>query len=464
MEPGNITNQERWHVLQKVKTEFYRTKSGDPVEYRVYLNVIVGGGPTAENEIKTLKKLEELGIIKILNAKGNSENAEEIFEIEIIQPVFDDSYNQYEEAFTSAKLDPRDKLLIKLRSLQGEIDEIDKGGRSKGKEMTALFSKVLPLIERIDIRLHEQFVWELDRFEKLYGVNMYNGGNTFVPHLETCISLVDRAIKKLETEKEFPEQQKTSHMKEEKVKTQEKVPAVQINNPQMHFGQGDNTGRDKTEPLLKDAKGWKWNEDPFRIVFLMVIGGVIIGLVLYYGFGIGRSGTNPSLKSNSENEQSIIVQISESDLKQSPVIIDSPNTQVDASIIVNKTLPEIKIGTITDAKIEGTSPYKYSFIMYRYSTIMDIPASYEVEYIDLELYEVEIAGEDGKDKDRDVFLDSYRLEESFTSWGMERVKGPVSVSYENDRRIKNIKVRLIMGVEGGLVKEDSRNMWGFGGE
>ena len=50
-----------------------RTKSGGPLEYWVYFNVVGGEGPTAANEEKALVKLEELGAIQIVNASWEYE-------------------------------------------------------------------------------------------------------------------------------------------------------------------------------------------------------------------------------------------------------------------------------------------------------------------------------------------------------------------------------------------------------
>ena len=72
MTPQKIIDKEYWEVLQKIKEEFLRTKKGNPVDYWIYPN-FVGGGYSSGNEIKLLEKLEELGVIKILNPGGTGE-------------------------------------------------------------------------------------------------------------------------------------------------------------------------------------------------------------------------------------------------------------------------------------------------------------------------------------------------------------------------------------------------------
>lgn len=66
-------NQERWYVLQKIRKEDLRTKTGEPIKYWVNFNFVGGYGPTGKDEKKTLEKLEELGVIKILNPGGTGE-------------------------------------------------------------------------------------------------------------------------------------------------------------------------------------------------------------------------------------------------------------------------------------------------------------------------------------------------------------------------------------------------------
>lgn len=75
MTPEEKVNKELWYVIRKIKTNFLRTKSGSPVDYWVYFNIadLTGDSPSTGDEIKILEKLEELGVIKILNPGGTGE-------------------------------------------------------------------------------------------------------------------------------------------------------------------------------------------------------------------------------------------------------------------------------------------------------------------------------------------------------------------------------------------------------
>ena len=68
MSPEEKVNKELWYVLQQLKEESLRTKSGASLEYWVNFNFVGGEGPTATNEEKALVKLEELGAIQIINS------------------------------------------------------------------------------------------------------------------------------------------------------------------------------------------------------------------------------------------------------------------------------------------------------------------------------------------------------------------------------------------------------------
>ena len=73
MTPEEKIEQERWYVLKKIKEESLRTKVGSPIKYWVRFGFHGGERPTTANEIKTLEKLEEMGVIKILNPGGTGE-------------------------------------------------------------------------------------------------------------------------------------------------------------------------------------------------------------------------------------------------------------------------------------------------------------------------------------------------------------------------------------------------------
>ena len=66
----NKVKKEQWEVLQKLKEESYRVVSDNPIEHWVTVGFFGAGVLTADNEIKALEKLEELGAIRILNPGG----------------------------------------------------------------------------------------------------------------------------------------------------------------------------------------------------------------------------------------------------------------------------------------------------------------------------------------------------------------------------------------------------------
>ncbi len=70
MNPEEKIDRELWYVLKQVKEEALRTRSGNPVEYWVNFDIIGGNIPIPENEVKALEKLEEFGVIEILNPGG----------------------------------------------------------------------------------------------------------------------------------------------------------------------------------------------------------------------------------------------------------------------------------------------------------------------------------------------------------------------------------------------------------
>ena len=66
--PEEKINRELWYVLQQLKEEYLRTKSGQTLEHWVNFNFIGGEGPSAKNEEKALEKLEELGAVNIISS------------------------------------------------------------------------------------------------------------------------------------------------------------------------------------------------------------------------------------------------------------------------------------------------------------------------------------------------------------------------------------------------------------
>lgn len=108
--PEEKINEERLYVLRKIREHSLRTKHGLPVEYPVYHGVIGGSGPTNENEVKTLEKLEELGAIKIL-ARNSKPDQTELFSLELEGTQFREFYDSYSEIYTK----PKEPVLKKER-------------------------------------------------------------------------------------------------------------------------------------------------------------------------------------------------------------------------------------------------------------------------------------------------------------------------------------------------------------
>jgi len=71
MTPEERINRELWYVLGQLKEGVLRTKSGYPIEHWVDFAAVISGAPTPKNEVMALEKLEELGVIKILNPGGD---------------------------------------------------------------------------------------------------------------------------------------------------------------------------------------------------------------------------------------------------------------------------------------------------------------------------------------------------------------------------------------------------------
>ena len=107
MSPEEKINQERRYVLDKIREHSLRAKLGAPVEYPVYHGVIGGSGPTNENEVKTLEKLEEFEAIKIL-ARNETPDQTELFLLELLEPRFSELYDSHNKSKTAQeKLVPK---------------------------------------------------------------------------------------------------------------------------------------------------------------------------------------------------------------------------------------------------------------------------------------------------------------------------------------------------------------------
>ncbi len=111
-DPEEKFNEQVWEILQKIKEEALATEKGKPVKFVIGKVVGVGIIPR-RRKIAILKKLQELGAIKIITKRSESEryglefqwdNARE-FDLEILQPKFDEVYKKYS---------PNDKTKIQI--------------------------------------------------------------------------------------------------------------------------------------------------------------------------------------------------------------------------------------------------------------------------------------------------------------------------------------------------------------
>lgn len=73
MTPEEKINKERWYVLRKIREESLRTKIDELIKYWVDFSFTGGDNPSGKDEVATLEKLEEFGVIKILNPDGTGE-------------------------------------------------------------------------------------------------------------------------------------------------------------------------------------------------------------------------------------------------------------------------------------------------------------------------------------------------------------------------------------------------------
>jgi len=196
-----------------------------------------------------------------------------IFKIKIISPVFDELYHEYEKYFGSHSSE--NQLLRELKEVQGLVNEADQGGRKNGHVMAKVLNKALPLVKMVDSELFIELKQNMAHFQHLYTVDMANEiGNTFLPYLRRSINIVDQAVKYLEAEEKFPKHKEIEKRKEKEDIKHEK--SIQINDSQLHFGKGDNVGRDKIEKKQdnKDKKKWYFNP------WLIAIGVLIFGMIL----------------------------------------------------------------------------------------------------------------------------------------------------------------------------------------
>lgn len=103
MTPDEKIIEERLYVLNKIKEGSLRTKDDEPIQYE-FTSVIGGGGPTTENEIKTIHKLEELKAIQILFSGSSDTNGyEPYFEVKVLQPMFDNLHSEYSTSINNKR-------------------------------------------------------------------------------------------------------------------------------------------------------------------------------------------------------------------------------------------------------------------------------------------------------------------------------------------------------------------------
>lgn len=94
MTPEDKFNVSAWYVLQKVKELSLYTRTDDPILYDFYLNFIVSGTPTIEQQVGVLQKLKEWGAIDFHNTQRTAKNRLTT-EITLSQK-FDEIYKKFE--------------------------------------------------------------------------------------------------------------------------------------------------------------------------------------------------------------------------------------------------------------------------------------------------------------------------------------------------------------------------------
>ena len=145
--PEEKINQERRYVLRRIREAFLRTKKASPVHYTVHHNFIGGDGPTADNEVRTLEKLEELGAIKIIDRHENA-NGWEVFQLEVIEPPFGELYTKYEKSFVPLERSKKQTRVppatVRITESNFHFGTGDNVGRDKIKKQDN-FMKDIPL-------------------------------------------------------------------------------------------------------------------------------------------------------------------------------------------------------------------------------------------------------------------------------------------------------------------------------
>ena len=135
------------------------------------------------------------------------------------------------------------------------------------------------------------------------------------------------------------------------------------------------------------------------------------------------------------------VNIQDSDLDRSPVIVDSPGALVDNSVTVNKILPEIIIekGSYNDmGLIDGMFKIRINF---EYIIMAIFGMKHNIEYIEAIIY------------DGDNLLGNYKLANSTTpNFNFMRSERSYGFTAVTKIKISDPKIQLTMFVNGERVK------------
>ncbi len=98
MEPEEKFNKNVLYVLKQIKERLLHAGKGGNTWYSVNYNIIVASDrvPSVEDEVSILKRLQEWGAIVIrLQEFPAGENYTEKFLLKILQPKFDEIYQEY---------------------------------------------------------------------------------------------------------------------------------------------------------------------------------------------------------------------------------------------------------------------------------------------------------------------------------------------------------------------------------
>jgi len=107
-----------------------------------------------------------------------------------------------------------ERLHKRLRAIKEEINKISSDGK-KVNRVIDLCDQAYPLLGYIDLRLQEEFYYNLRDLEHRYYLDV-----DYYVYLKTCVNTIDRVIKIISAEKEFPNLMPTQtyYLKGQKVK------------------------------------------------------------------------------------------------------------------------------------------------------------------------------------------------------------------------------------------------------